>query len=257
MESAKRIGQLAEKEALQADANATISQNVVDAIKEEGIHRLIIPKEYGYPQIDFTTFSDMVKTVGYYNLSAAWLTYFYSLHNAWVPFLPKHRMDEIVASGGLLADIFAPVGKLERCEGGYLLSGKWGYVSGINYAEWVGLAAMYQFEGEDQPERLGIVCKVSDLTVIKNWDALGLRGSGSNTVVAENLFIPDDMVFRFSDLIQNRKPRKLEIDEDYLYFNVPFFSAFFVGFSSMALGAAERILDEFQERTSKRMARFW
>ena len=256
MESAKKIGQLAESEALQADANATISQNVIDLIVKEEIHRLILPKEYGHPQIDFTTFADMVKTVGYYNLSAAWLTYFYSLHNAWVPFLPKHRMDEIVESGGLLADIFAPVGKLERCEGGYLLSGQWGYVSGINYSEWVGLAAMYQLEGEAQPERLGLVCKVSDLTVIKDWNSLGLRGSGSNTVVADQLFIPDDMTFRFSDLIQNRKPRKLEIDEDYLYYNVPFFAAFFIGFSAMAMGASERILDEFQERTSKRRRGF-
>lgn len=79
MESAKRIGRLAEQEVLQADENRTISQKLVNVIKEEAIHRLIMPKEYGYPQIDFTTFTDMVKTAGYYNLSAAWLTYFYAL----------------------------------------------------------------------------------------------------------------------------------------------------------------------------------
>jgi alkylation response protein AidB-like acyl-CoA dehydrogenase len=92
--------------------------------------------------------------------------------------------------------------------------------------------------------------------VIQNWNPLGLRGSGSNTVVADHLFIPEDMVFRFSDIIENRKPRKLEIDEDYLYFNVPFFSAFYVGFAAMAMGASQRILDEFQERTSKRWRGF-
>ncbi|WP_338472641.1 acyl-CoA dehydrogenase family protein [Niallia sp. XMNu-256] len=252
MESAKRIGQLAEEEALQADQDRTISQNVVDVIIEEGINKLILPKEYGYPQIDFKTFADMVKTVGYYNLSAAWLTYFYSLHNSWISFLPKHRMDEIVADGGLIADIFAPVGKVERCEGGYYLSGKWNYVSGVNYSEWIGLAAVYQFEGEDQPDRLGLCCRVSDLTVLNDWDTLGLRGSGSNSVIADNLFVPEDMTFRFSDMIVNRKPRKLEIDEDYLYYNVPFFAAFYIGFPAMAMGAAERVLDEYKERTSKR-----
>ena len=253
MESAKRIGQLAEKEALQADANATISQNIVNAIMEEGIHRLILPKEYGYPQIDFTTFTDMVKTVGYYNLSAAWLTYFYALHNSWVPFLSKKRMDEIFSTGGLIADIFAPVGKVERCDGGYLLSGKWNYVSGVNYAEWIALAAFYQFEGEDKPERIGLAVKVSELTIIRDWDSLGLRGSGSNTVIAENVFVPEDMVFRFSEIIENRKPQKLEVDEDYLYYNVPYFSAFYVGFAAMAMGAAERVLSEYKTRTSKRV----
>ena len=114
MESAKKIGQLAEQEVLAAEQNSSLSQNVVDAIIEAGVNRLIIPKEYGYPKIDFTTYADLVKEVGYYNLSAAWLTYFYSLHNAWVAYLPKHRMDEIYQDGGLLADIFAPVGKEKR-----------------------------------------------------------------------------------------------------------------------------------------------
>ena len=137
MESAKKIGQIAEAEAYAADENATISPNVVNAIIEEGINKLILPKEYGGPQIDFKTFSDMVKTVGYYNLSAAWLTYFFSLHNAWVAFLPKHRMDEIVHDGGLVSDVFAPVGKVEKCDDGFILSGTWNFISGVNYSNWI------------------------------------------------------------------------------------------------------------------------
>jgi len=253
MESAKKIGQLAEKESKQADKNSTISQNVVDAIVDEGINKLILPKDYGWPQIDFTTFSDIVKTVGYHNLSAAWLTYFFALHNSWVAFLPKYRMDEIVNDGGLLADIFAPIGKVRRCDGGFLLSGKWNFVSGINYSEWVSLGGLYQEEGADQPERLGLCCRVSELTVKNDWDYLGLRGTGSNTVVAENVFIPEDMVFRYSTLMEKRRPNNLEVDEDYLYYDVPFFSAFFMGFPSMAIGAAERLLDEFKTRTQKRV----
>ena len=252
MESAKKVGQLAEKESKQADLNATISQQVVDIIVEEEINRLILPKEYGWPQIDFTTFSDMVKTVGSYNLSAAWLTYFFSLHNSWAAFLPKHRTDEIVNDGGLLADIFSPIGKAERCEGGFLLSGKWNFVSGVNYSEWIALGAMYVEEGKGKPERLGLCCRVSELTVLDDWDYLGIRGSGSNSVVADNLFIPDDMVLRFSTLIENRIPDDSR-DKDYLYYDVPFFSAFYVGFPSMAIGAAERLIDEYKTRTHKRV----
>jgi len=253
MASAKRVGLVAEKEAIEADKNATVSQNVINAIVEEELNRLILPKAYGWPQIDFKTFVDMVKTVGYYNLSAAWLTYFYALHNAWAAFLPKHRMDEIVHEGGLLADIFAPVGKVKKVDGGYLLTGKWHFVSGVNYSTWISVAATYQEEGNPKPERLGLCMKVSELEVIEDWDTLGLRGSGSNSVIADNLFVPDDMVFRFSDMVNNRKPSQPEIDEDYLYYNVPFFPAFYVGFAGMSLGAAERVLYEFTERTKKRI----
>ncbi|MFJ8260408.1 flavin-dependent monooxygenase [Rummeliibacillus sp. NPDC094406] len=253
MESAKKIGQIAEFEAYEADENATISPNVIRVMIEEGINKLILPKEYGGPQIDFKTFSDMVKTVGYYNLSAAWLTYFFSVHNAWVAFLPKHRMDEIVYDGGLVADIFAPVGKIEKCDGGFIISGTWNYVSGINYSEWISVGARYQFDDEDEPESLGLCMNTSELNVTKDWDSLGLRGTGSHTVSIENVFVPDDMVIRFSKVAQNRKPFKLEVDEDYLYYNVPFYNAFYMGFASMCLGAAQRVLDEFKVCTANRV----
>lgn len=253
MASAKKIGMIAEEEAVEADENATISQNVVDAIIESGINRLVIPKEYGHPQIDFTTFADMVKTIGYYNLSAAWVTYFYPLHNSWAAFLPRHRMDEIYNDGGLLADIFAPVGKVKKVDGGFMLNGKWNFVSGVNFSEWISVGAMFHKEGQEIPEHIGLCMRVSELKVIQNWNSLGLRGSGSNSVVAENLFVPDDMVIYFSEIIRNRKPDNADNDEDYLYYNVPFFSAFYVGFPAMSIGAAERIINEFISRTKKRV----
>ena len=67
MESAKRIGKAAEEEALQADLDSTLSERIVNIIREEGINKLILPKRYGGPQINFTTFADMVKQVGEFN----------------------------------------------------------------------------------------------------------------------------------------------------------------------------------------------
>lgn len=250
--SAKKVGQIAEQEAVEADKNATISQNVIDAVIDGGLNRLIMPKEYGFPQIDFTTFADMVKTVGYHNLSAAWVTYFYALHNAWVAFLPKHRMDEIYNDGGLIADIFAPVGSVEKVDGGFILNGKWNFVSGINYSEWISLGAMYR-PAEGPPDRIGLCMRVSELEVIVDWDSLGLRGSGSNTVIANAIFVPDDMVISFNEMEKNRKPYNLQISEDYLYFNTSFSSAFYLGFGAMCIGAAERVVDEFVSRTKKRV----
>lgn len=250
--NAKKVGEIAEKEAIEADENATISQNVIDAVIAGGLNRLIIPKEFGFPQIDFKTFSDLVRTIGYHNLSAAWVTYFYALHNAWVAYLPKHRMEEIYHDGGLLADIFAPIGKVEKVEGGFILNGRWNYVSGINFSEWISLGAMYRPE-EGPADRIGLCMRVSELEVIQDWDSLGLRGSGSNTVIANNIFVPDDMVISFNEIEQNGQPYNLQIDENYLYYHPSFNSGFYLGFGAMCVGAAERIVDEFIERTKKRV----
>ncbi|WP_087974587.1 acyl-CoA dehydrogenase family protein [Oceanobacillus rekensis] len=246
MLSAEKIGRLAEEEALEADLNATISKNVVQLIKEENINRLIWPKIYGEPQIDFTTFTDMIKKVGYYNMSASWLTYFYSLHNSWATFLPKHRMDEIFHADALLADIFAPMGKTEKVEGGFIINGKWDFVSGINYSDWVAVAAIHHFDGEPEPERLGLVVKVSELEIIENWNPLGLRGSGSNSIVIKDLFIPEDLTFRFND-IPSKKAFNEAIESDYLYYKPSYMSAFFIGFPAVALGGAERTISEYKK----------
>lgn len=253
MESAKKIGKAAEDEALQADIDATISENIINLIREEGIHKLILPKRHGGPQIDFKTFADMVKQVGYYNLSAAWITYFFSLHNAWVAYLPEHRQREIVESGGLLADIFAPIGHLEKVDGGYIVSGKYNYVSGIKYAGWVGVGALLQKEGSSEKTMTGFVINTKDIEIIKNWNSMGLRGSGSYTIIVEDVFVPEDMVIDLHGMAINRKPKVDDYDEDYLYYNAPFHPAFLVGFPAMSIGGAERALHEFKESSKGRV----
>ncbi|HWL22483.1 MAG TPA: acyl-CoA dehydrogenase family protein [Ureibacillus sp.] len=257
MERATRIGKLAESEAMQADIDATVSQNVANAIRDEEIHRLLLPKEYGYPQIDFWTYSDFIRKVSYYNLSAAWITCFFSLHNAWVSYLPKKLRDEVVASDGFVADVFAPMGKIEEVEGGYLLSGQWNFVSGILYSEWVALGALMDFEGSGKKEGAGICVRVADLKIEKNWNSLGLRGSGSNTVIADKLFVTKDQILRMNNFQESSLPPEAalgqEYDKDYLYYNIPWFPGFYIGFASMAVGGAERIVDEFKKNTEKRV----
>lgn len=253
IEKGKRIGKLAEEEAWQAEMNATISPHVVESIRSEQIHRLLLPKEYGYPQIDWQTYVDLISTVGYYNLSAAWITCFFSLHNAWVSYLPKPFRDEIVKQGGFVADVFAPIGKVEKCEGGYLVSGTYHFVSGIKYADWVGVGAMMTFDDSNKPERVGICLKVSDLKIEENWDSLGLRGSGSHTLIVDNVFVKREAILRFNKIIECSQPPEENFDEDYLYYNTPFYPGFYIGFAAMAIGGARRVIDEFTKHTAGRV----
>lgn len=251
MESARKIGSLAESERITADEENTISENVIRLIKKEGINKLIIPKEYGGEQIDFTTFTDLIKTVGFYNLSAAWLTYFYSLHNSWVAYLPKHRRDEIYQDSGLLADILAPIGRAKRVDGGFILSGTYNYVSGIKHSKWCAVGAVVKEKETSEP--IVLVIDTCDVNIIENWDSLGLRGSGSHTLVIQDLFIPDDLTFKIQDIQKKSQPLEGPFDNDYLYYNVHFLPAFYIGFPAMAIGGAERAIDEFKKGTEKRI----
>lgn len=250
---AERIGKLAEQEAQAAEENATISENVIQLMKETQISRLMLPKKYGGPKADLRTFAKIVQKVANYNLSAAWLTYLYPLHNMLPAYLPPKGRDEIVNQGGLICDIFAALGKAERDGDGYRISGQWDFVSGVLFSDWVGVGVMIQFPDKPKPEFCLPILRTSEVEVVNNWDTFGLRGSGSNRIIVDSVYVPVERILRIEDAETTRRPPEEDYDQEYPFYHVPLFPAFYLGFPFMALGGAERILQEFRQQTEKRV----
>ncbi|MEH7113332.1 acyl-CoA dehydrogenase [Neobacillus niacini] len=251
--AAEKVGKLAEQEAKSAEENATVSENVINLMKETEITKMMLPKKYGGPQTDLRTFAKVVRKVANYNISAAWLTYLYPLHNMLPAFLPEKGADEIVNQGGLICDIFAALGKAERDGEGIRISGKWNFVSGVNFSDWVGVGVMIHFPDTPKPVYCLPMLRVSEVEVVNNWDTFGLRGSGSNQIIAKNVYVPKERILRLDQAELTRRPPVEEYDTDYPFYHVPFFPSFYLGFGYMALGGAERILKEFKTQTEKRV----
>lgn len=166
--------------------------------------------------------------------------------------ITKKGQKEVFHQGGLIADIFAPVGTVEKDGSGYWLSGKYSFVSGILYSDWVALSFRMKMEEQEKPELCMLTLKTSEVKIIKNWDTLGLRGTGSNQVVVDRVYVPEHRLIRLS--LADRTGRPPEgYDKDYPLYDVPFFSSFAMGFPMVALGGAERLLEEFKKRTEKRV----
>lgn len=254
IEKAKEAGQLAESEIVESEINASVSQNFVNMLIDTGITRAMLPKEYGGPQISLRGLGEIVRTISYHNISAAWVGYFYPLHNSLAAHLPQEGRDEIVNSGDLIADIFPPIGQVTVVDGGIRLTGTYNYVSGVNFAEWIGLGAIAQLPESDRPEFIMGLVRKDEVKVNENWDTFGLRGSGSNQVVATDVFIPSSRIIRLEVANDTRRPPAgSNYDPDYPYYHVPYFSAFYIGFPNMALGGAKRLIDEYKKRTEARV----
>jgi 3-hydroxy-9,10-secoandrosta-1,3,5(10)-triene-9,17-dione monooxygenase len=219
----------------------------------------MLPKEYGEPQIDLKGFAKIVRKVANYNISAAWLTYLYPLHNMLTAYLPKKGRDEIVNQSGLICDVFAAVGKADMDGDGIRLSGTWDFASGVLYSDWIGLGVAVQFPDHDKPEICLPILKTSEVQIVENWDTFGLRGSGSNRVIVDNVFIPMERILRLDAADSTGKPPEVvsnpeyEYDKEYPFYHVPFYPAFYLGFPCMAIGGAERILAELKKLTEKRV----
>lgn len=250
---AENIGKLAELEAVEAEKNATFSEKVIEAIKESRIPKLLLPKQYGGPQVDLRSYSKIIRTVAKCSPSAAWLSFFYSVHNTWVAYLPPEGREEIIKQGGLLADVFAPVGKVEKDADGYRLSGVWNFASGVLYSDWIGLGVMMELSDSHEPELCMLVLPTSEVKIVKNWDTFGLRATGSNQVIVEDVYVPVERIVRVSVANSTGRPPEEDYDKDYPFYDVPYFAAFFMGFPLISLGGAERLLAEFKTRTEKRV----
>lgn len=252
LEGAKKVGELAEEEMMQAEENCSVSDKVVNLMKETKITRIMLPKKYGEPQVDLRTLAKIVQTVSYHNVSAGWLTYLYPLHNILPSYLPEEGMDEIVNQGGCIADVFATVGKAERDGDGFRITGTWDYCSGVLHSDWIGLGVFAQFPDSDKPEVCLPMLKASEVEIVKNWDTFGLRGTGSNRVIADNVYVPMERVVRLEKADSLFVPPQENYDKDYPFYHKPFYPAFYFGFAYMALGGTERLIEEFKIATQKR-----
>jgi 3-hydroxy-9,10-secoandrosta-1,3,5(10)-triene-9,17-dione monooxygenase len=252
---AKEIGELAEKYALQTDEERRLPEEVTQKLKESNFHLLHRPKAYGGQDLDFETFGDIIRTVAYHSVSAAWATYFVIIHETWPSFIPKDARDTLFNSNELMADVFAPVGKVEDADDGkgYLVSGQWNFCSGVLWSDWIALGAFHTMKDGDKPELSLFIVRKEDVEVIDNWDTMGLRGTGSNAVKLDKNYVAPEYVFPLSRVVEGATAPDGNYEEDYLLFNVPYIAYFLSGFSQILVGGLKRLVDEFVERTENRV----
>lgn len=255
LQKAKEVGELAEKHALEADNNAQLPEVVIEKLKEAGIQKLHRPKQYGGQELDFHTFGDIIRTVANYNVSAAWITYFAIIHDTWPAFLPKQARDELYSGDALLADVFAPMGKVtDDPDGkGYRISGYWNFCSGVLWSDWIALGAVHKMRDGTEPELGLFIVHKKDTEIVKNWDPIGLRGTGSHGVKVEDVYVPADKVFLVERVVKGATAPDGNYDKNYQIFNVPYLIYFFSGFQHVAIGALERLVRDFEEKTKNRI----
>lgn len=255
LQKAKEIGKLAEKHALQADEDAKLPDEVVQMIIDSGFHRLHRPKQYGGRGLDFHTFGQIIRTVANYNVSAAWITYFAIIHDTWPAFLPKQGRDELFSDDGLLADVFAPVGKVtDDPDGeGYRISGQWNFCSGVLWSDWIALGAIHKMRDANEPELSLFIVHKDDTEIINNWDPIGLRGTGSNAVKVDDVYVPAHYIFPLKRVVEGAAAPDGNYDEDYQLFNVPYLAYFLSGFSQILIGALQRLVNDFEKKTKGRV----
>lgn len=179
-----------------ADAVRTLPDETVTAMRKAGLFRLATPRAYGGAQAGSRAVTAIAAEVGRGCSSAAWvLTVFYSGGLAtWLfPEAVRRRVWETDPDATVCGSSSgrAPV---RQVDGGYLLSGRWGWASGVHHATWIVLDIV----GENSTDRGLALVPTRDLTIEDTWHMAGMRGTGSNTVVADKFHVPQEQVLFLS-----------------------------------------------------------
>lgn len=247
------IGKIGEDAAAESDKNCRASSLLIQAIEAAQIPDLWKPKNYGGLGVDLSSYNEIIRTISSYNITAGWLTYFYSIHEVWVGYMHPEGRDKVFNKGGLVADVLAPVGHVERVGNEYKLSGQWNFASGVLDSTWIGLGAVTQLPDAEAPEYCIFVLPVSDCDIIENWDVMGMRGTGSNGVLVKDIVVPQHMILPAARVLGTGRPVGGNYDSAEAIYRMPFLPFFAGFFPTVALGGASRIVEEFKLCTENRV----
>jgi len=184
-----------------ADADRRLPEASVEAMTKAGLFRICSPREYGGYGGDVRTYMDVVSEIGRGCGSASWIA-FISNATAWIAgLLPEQTRGEIFEGNpdARIVCVLAPTAKTTRVEGGYKVSGRWSFASGCYHGDWAYNAAPVELE-DGSTEIALLLMPMSETTIEDTWYSVGVRGSGSNTVIADDLFVPDHRVQLVSGL---------------------------------------------------------
>jgi two-component flavin-dependent monooxygenase len=229
---------LAGKGAMGADRTGRLAQEVIDALAAAGFARHFVPARWGGTDGTFGDLTGAVLTVGRGCASAGWCASLLAHSGRLAAFLPDQAQREIWGSDAdtLWAAGLVPSGRVEAVDGGFRVSGRWSYISGAEFADWALLAGPQPSpQGTAAPQFLAV--PRGDFTVEETWNAVGMRATGSHTVVLDRVSVPGHRAVPMAEVAGG-----LNLTSTRPAHTVPLVAAGGLAFLAPALGAASGAL---------------
>ncbi|MFE5916684.1 flavin-dependent monooxygenase [Streptomyces sp. NPDC056468] len=243
---------LVREHALRAEQERQVTPEVAAALTDAGIHRMNVPRRYGGYQSRLHTQVDAVAEIASACGSTAFKTVIQAGCSYIAALFPDEAQDEIFTNpdakvGGTLV----PDATAVRSDGGYVVNGTSGFATGCHDADWHLLTVRVESEsGEGPPELLWTAVPMAELEILDDWYVSGLAGTGSDSVVARDVFVPAHRVLPVGPLLAGEIGSKTNADDP--FYRMPVLLLFCVWTAPNALGLARSALAEFTERSRRR-----
>lgn len=218
-------------------------------LKQAGMFKLLLSQRYGGTQASLSTFVDVVAALGKGCASSAWCAGVVNAHNWLLGIFPEQAQDDVGAdpSDAIVSAVIGPRGKAKRSGDGYLLEGGfWPFCSGVPFADWVILGAFIHDDAGEVVDEGDFVIPVCEVQIQNDWNVIGLTASGSNSVVAKNVFVPKHRYLSMRGALAGEYPGA-GIHKGSL-FQSALMPVLALALAPPALGIAEGALEDFMRR---------
>ncbi len=216
-------------------------------IADRGFFRLLVPRSLDGSEMDFLDYLRIVEMFAEADGSVAWCINQNNVFATYSAKMPEKTAREIWGDKRAVVSNGPPASSSRAIpvDGGYRLTGRWNFSTGIPHSTWV--AALTPVRRSDDgasgyEERVFLLPK-EDVRIVDIWDTRGLRGSGTLSFEADDLFVPGIRTYSTSDA-----PR-----EDNALYYMPVTLLFASGFATVALGTARASLDAVIELAGEKV----
>ena len=240
----------------ETDAAGCLSQTSVDALRGSGIMRALTPRQWGGMEVDPVSFYEAVIRIASACPSSGWVGGILNVHSWQVALMDPAFQAEFWRDSpdACASSAYAPTGAVQRAPGGFLLSGRWHFSSGVDVSDWAIVGAVIPDGEGGKPEFRSFAVAKADLAVDDaSWDVAGMKGTGSKSLVMQNAFVPEHRTHRVIDEYADTNPGYTVNDRPLYRFGR--MGIFWTTIACVAVGAATGGLNAFLDDTRVRVNR--
>ena len=234
----------AAEHAAAGDAERRLAAPVVEALREAGLFRALVPASLGGLESEPQEFLDAVRELARHDAAAAWIVAVCGTGGMLSAYLGPEAAREVYREDTMVGGVFAPRGRAVADGDELVVSGRWTFASGSSHADWLMVGCLVG-SGEDvvrtpsgAPDIRLVLFPREDFTIHDTWDVAGLRATGSNDIELDGARAPRA---RSASLISQAPVEKTPLH------SFPAFGLLALSIAAVALGIADGAVDDVLE----------
>ena len=201
---AQALRSLLQKNASITEEERRVPEENIQAIADAGLFRITVPRRYGGYEVPIRTKLEISAALAEGCGSTAWVVTLINVCNWFTSLCSQQAQDDVFGANpnARVAGVFAPSAKTRRVDGGMMVTGKWYYSSGSLHATWglVGVPVVNE-TGVQVDQGLALI-PMEQLSIEDTWYVTGMKGTGSNALVANEVFVPDYRILSLPHAIE-------------------------------------------------------